>query len=164
MLLGAVAFLVVLVVLNRFAQPVEGGPLARSGRFIVETHTPGGVGTWGVSLPRNSTGSDIVLESIEPAAPVVGLAIIDIVTSDLRNGSVGTLQGYPPLQMVTSPVNGTAITTAAGSRPAVQILIGYRLSGRDDGSITGLKIIYTHDGQRFSTVLDVELVVHATSP
>jgi hypothetical protein len=137
-----------------------GGPLASIRETSVTTHArPGKPMTWGTVLPENSTRSDIVIESIEPSAPVTGLTILGIGVSDPRSGAVGTAEGYPPPGITPHEVAGALITPRSGSSPFLQVVIGVRLDHPPGGRVAGLRIRYATAGHRYEMVLSDALLV-----
>jgi hypothetical protein len=138
----------------------EGGPLASARETSVTTHArPGTAMTWGTVLPSNPTAADIVIESIEPSTPVVGLTILGIGVSDPRRGAVGTAATYPPPGISPKPVAGSVITPRDGAAPFLQVVVGIRLDDPRQGRIAGLRIRYATAGRRYETVLSDALIV-----
>jgi hypothetical protein len=136
-----------------------GGPLASPRESSVTTHArPGAIMTWGTVLPSNPTASDLVIESIEPSAPVVGLTILGIGASDPRRGAVGTAATYPPPGVTPATAVGSVITPRDGPSPFLQVIVGFRLDD-PEGRIAGLRIRYVTAGRRYETVLSDALIV-----
>ena len=115
--------------------------------------------TWGSVLPSNPTDADIVIESIEPSAPVSGLTILGIGASDPRHGAVGTAASYPPPGINPAVVAGGVITPRDGASPVLQVVVGFRLDDPRGGRVAGLRIRYTTAGRRYETVLSDALIV-----
>jgi hypothetical protein len=136
-----------------------GGPLATVRETSITTHArPGARMTWGTVLPQNPTNADIVVESIEPSAPVSGLTILGIGVSDPRRGAVGTAATYPPPGITPTTVAGSVITPRDGPSPFLQLVVGFRLDD-PEGRVAGLRIRYATGGRRFETVLSDALIV-----
>jgi hypothetical protein len=136
-----------------------GGPLANSRETSVTTHSrPGVPMTWGTVLPTNPTEANIVIESIEPSAPAIGLTILGIGVSDPRRGAVGTAATYPPTGITPTAIAGSVVTPRDGPSPFLQVVIGFRLD-RPKGHIGGLRIRYATAGRRYETVLSDSLIV-----
>jgi hypothetical protein len=136
-----------------------GGPLASIRDTSVTTHArPGARMTWGTVLPQNPTNTDIVIESIEPSAPVSGLTILGIGVSDPRRGAVGTAATYPPPGITPTIVAGSVITRPDGPSPFLQVIVGFRLDD-PEGRVAGLRIRYATGGRRYETVLSDALIV-----
>ena len=144
----------------------RGGPLATLRETRVTTHaSPGQLITWGTVLPTNATDHDIVIESIEPIAPVTGLTIVALGVSDPRNGAVGTSAGYPPAGVAPRPIAGTVLSPRDGGSPFVQVVLGVRLDDpAGGGRVDGLRIRYATNGRRYETVLLDRLVVERFVP
>ena len=141
-----------------------GGPLASPRETSVTTHArPGAIMTWGTVLPSNPTAFDLVIESIEPSAPVVGLTILGIGASDPRRGAVGTAATYPPPGVTPTALIGSVITPRDGPSPFLQVVIGFRLDG-PEGRIAGLRIRYAVAGHRYETMLSDALIVVPPEP
>jgi hypothetical protein len=139
----------------------SGGPLASPRETSVTTHAlPGAVMTWGTVLPTNSTAADIVIESIEPSAPAVGLTILRLGVSDPRRGAVGTAATYPPPGITPTAVPGSVITPRDGPSTFLQVVVGFRLDDKE-ARIAGLRIRYATAGRRYETVLSDALIVEA---
>jgi hypothetical protein len=137
-----------------------GGPLASTRETSVTTHArPGRPMTWGTVLPENPTGADIVIDSIEPSAPVAGLTILGIGVSDPRRGAVGTAATYPPPGITILDVASAVMTPRTGASPFVQVVIGIRLDDPHVGRIAGLRIRYATAGHKYETVLADALIV-----
>jgi hypothetical protein len=137
-----------------------GGPIASTRETSVTTHArPGASMTWGTVLPENPTRADIVIESIEPSAPVSGLTILGIGVSDPRRGAVGTAAGYPPPGIAVVDVAGTVMTPRSGPSPFVQVVVGVRFDDLHEGRIAGLRIRYATEGHRYETLLSDALIV-----
>jgi hypothetical protein len=137
----------------------SGGPLASPRETSVTTHArPGAILTWGTVLPTNPTAADIVIESIEPSAPAVGLTILGLGVSDPRRGAVGTAATYPPPGITPTAVPGSVITARDGPSPFLQVVVGFRLDDQE-GRIEGLRIRYATAGRRYETVLFDALIV-----
>jgi hypothetical protein len=148
----------VALVLNRSGYEL-GGPLASPRETSVTTHArPGKSMTWGTVLPSNPSEADIVIESIEPSAPVLGLTILGIGVSDPRRGAVGTAATYPPTGITPTSVAGSVITPRDGPSPFLHLVVGFRLDD-PEGRIAGLRIRYTTAGHRYETVLSDALIV-----
>jgi len=154
-----VSLVVAALVLTRSGYEA-GGPLASLRETSVTTHArPGTPMTWGTVLPENPTSTDIVIESIEPSAPVSGLTILGIGVTDPRRGAVGTAASYPPPGITPLTIAGAVITPRNGSSPYLQVLVGIRLDDPREGRVAGLRIRYLAGGRRFETVLDDALIV-----
>ena len=143
----------------------QGGPLASPRETSVTTHArPGSSMTWGTVLPSNQTDADIVIESIQPSAQVVGLTILGIGISDPRRGAVGTAATYPPTGITPTTVAGSVITPRAGPSPFLQVVVGFRLDDPAGGRIEGLRIRYATAGRRYETLLSDALIVEPLQP
>jgi hypothetical protein len=137
-----------------------GGPLASARKTSVTTHArPGTPMTWGTVLPANPTDADLVIESIDPSAPVSGLTILGIGVSDPLRGAVGTAATYPPPGIMPEAVAGSVITPRDGRRPFLQVVVGVRLDDPAGGRLAGLLIRYATAGHRYETVLSDALIV-----
>jgi hypothetical protein len=159
--LAGVALIVLVALMFNRGGYKTGGPLASPRETSVTTHArPGAIMTWGTVLPSNGTASDIVIESIEPSAPVAGLTILGIGVSDPGRGAVGTATTYPPPGITPTTIAGSVITPRDGPSPFLQVVIGFRLDD-PEGRIAGLRIRYATDGHRYETVLSDALIVVA---
>jgi hypothetical protein len=116
------------------------------------------VGTWGMSLPRNPTDSDIVLRSIEPVS-YEGFVIVGTAMTG-PGGPVGAY-GFPPAGFATFPVEGAVIRPGR----SLTVLFGLQLAeGSESGRITGLRVRYEVDGRVYEDVLRYNLGITLADP
>lgn len=148
-----VILLVALVAVMAFRIAVlSDGPLRPGPRFDVELPVERGETiTWGSVLPDNTTTSPIEIESIEPV-DAKNIEIVGIDLNDPSEGAVGTAYGFPPAGIGATPMSD-ATPRRLDPDDFVQVLVGVRLPGTQDGVISGLRVGYRYEGRRYETVL-----------
>lgn len=111
------------------------------------------------ALDLDHAGAEIrVLEATALTSPNVAyLGAVAVWPRDLRQGSaLGTGPKFPPpgirghhsLEQVI-PAAETAFVPTGWDQPApVSIAFGFRLDGKDDGAVNGMRIVYEVDGER----------------
>jgi hypothetical protein len=152
MSLGILAVVALVAVLALRTVALSDGPLRPGPRFDVELPLkPGETITWGSALPENTTTSSIQIESIEPV-DAKNIEIVGIDLNDPSEGAVGTAYGFPPAGIEAAPMSD-ATPRRLDPDDFVQVLVGVRLPGTQDGVIGGLRVAYRYEGRRYETVL-----------
>jgi hypothetical protein len=150
----AVAGIMLVAVGELSGQAYRGdGPLVQEQTWAIEFPlAPGQSGTWGVSLPRNTTSSAITIESVDLLNPA-GLEIVGIGVNDPAvDGGIGTAYGFPPAGATLAEPMGAVIPPNASAD--LQVLVGVRLvEPGKDGTIDALRVRYRHQGVRYEVLI-----------
>jgi hypothetical protein len=128
---------------------VEGGPLAVSTDYGVETHADAnGVVSWGVVLPAIESGRPAVIESVEPQG-VLGLTVLSVLASDPDGLSIGTAGGWPSPSAAFSDAVGRTVPSG-GPSGRLQLVLVVRLDSAE-GHIARVLLRYRQDTVRYQT-------------